>query len=233
MSTGRTWAPLELKNLDADGEGTFNGYGSVFSVKDTYADVVMPGAFTRTLTEAMSKGRMPAMLWQHDYTQPIGVWTEMSQDERGLRVKGQLAINTRAGRDAYELMKLKALDGLSIGYRTRKYVWDETSKVRQLTDVDLLEVSPVVFPANEAARVQAVKADAEPTIRVVEGILRDAGLSRSEAKAAVSQLRAQGCLALCDAALDPDDAVRLLRAASQELRRDVRNQDGAGRSPAC
>lgn len=221
MSINRQAVPLEVKGIDSDGEGTFNGYGSVFSVKDTYADVVMPGAFTRTLQEAASKGRMPAMLWQHDATQPIGVWTELSQDERGLRVKGQLAINTRAGRDAYELMKLKALDGLSIGYRTRKYVWDETSKVRQLTDVDLVEISPVSFPANDAARVQTVKdGGALPTIRELEDILRDAGLSRTQAKA----MLADGYHALRDAALDPDDPVRLLRAASQELRRDVRNQ---------
>jgi HK97 family phage prohead protease len=210
--------------LEAEDDGTFSGYGSVFNVKDAYADVVMPGAFTRTLTEARSKGRMPMMLWQHDYTQPIGKWSEMSQDDRGLRVKGQIAINTRAGRDAYELLKMGALDGLSIGFRTRKYTWNETSKVRELTDVDLVEVSPVAFPANDAARVQNVKSDGLPTIREIEDILRDAGLSRTQAKA----LLADGYHALRDAALDPDDPVRLLRAASQELRRDVRNQERAG-----
>lgn len=209
--------------FDDVAEGTFSGYGSVFNVKDSYADVVMPGAFTRTLSEAMSKGRLPMMLWQHDTNQPIGKWTAMSQDERGLRVQGQIAINTRAGRDAYELMKMGALDGLSIGYRTKKYTWDEGSKVRQLTDVDLLEVSPVAFPANEAARVQSVKSDALPTIREIEDILRDAGLSRTQAKAVL----ADGYHALRDAALDPDDPVRLLRAASQELKRNVRNQSGA------
>lgn len=222
MSLGHLPFPLDVKSLDADGEGTFTGYGSVFNVKDSYADVVMPGAFTRTLQESASKGRLPAMLWQHDYTQPIGVWTEMSQDERGLRVKGQIATNTRAGRDAYELMKLKALDGLSIGYRTRKYVWDEASKVRQLTDLDLLEVSPVVFPANDASRIASVKDDGGmPSVREWEDILRDAGLSRSQAKTVVARLKTKGFLALRDDALDPDDTAALLRAAAKELRRDV------------
>lgn len=205
--------------FDSETEGTFSGYGSVFNVKDTYADVVLPGAFTRTLADAQSKGRLPMMLWQHDYTQPIGKWTEMSQDERGLRVKGRLAINTRAGRDAYELLKMGALDGLSIGFRTRKYVWDEASKVRQLTDVDLLEVSPVAFPANEAARIQAVKADGSLNIREIERALRDVGLSLQQAKAFI----ADGVRALRDVQLDDLDdqqkaLAQRLRAASQELR---------------
>lgn len=213
----------ERKSLDADGEGTFEGYGSVFHVKDSYGDVVMPQAFTRTLREAKGKGRLPAMLWQHDYTQPIGVWEEMNEDDHGLRVKGRIATSTRAGRDAYELMKMGALSGLSIGYRTRKSVWDEASKTRQLVDLDLYEVSPVVFPANDASRVSAVKGEGLPTIRELEDILRDAGLSRTQAKAVL----ADGYHALRDAALDPDDTVRLLRAASQELKRNVRDQERA------
>lgn len=216
--TGAQAYPWVEFRFDNEADGTFSGYGSVFSVKDSYADVVMPGAFTRTLQEAGSKGRMPAMLLQHDYTRPIGVWTEMAQDDRGLRVKGRLALNTRDGRDAYELLKMGALDGLSIGYRTRKYVWDETAKVRQLTDLDLLEVSPVVFPANDAARVQAVKADGSVNVREIERALRDVGLSLQQAKAFI----ADGVRALRDVRLDDDDQqkaiAQLLRTAAQELR---------------
>lgn len=222
-------AALEIKTLDTAGEGTFEGYGSVFHVKDSYGDVVMPGAFKRTLAEAVSKGRTPAMLWQHDYDRPIGVWEAMSEDSNGLLVRGRIATQTRDGRDAYELLKMGALSGLSIGYRTKRSVWDEPSKTRQLVDVDLYEVSPVVFPANDAARVSAVKSEdgGMPTIRDVEDALRDAGLSRADAKATIAALSRKGFFALRDAALDPDDTVRLIRAASQELRRDVRDQDRA------
>jgi HK97 family phage prohead protease len=215
MSTKRLVVSLDAKGLDADGEGTFEGYGSVFHVKDSYGDVVMPGAFTRTLADAQSKGRPPAMLWQHDYDRPIGVWESMREDGHGLVVKGRIATQTRDGRDAYELLKLGALTGLSIGYRTKKSVWDEPSKTRQLTDVDLYEVSPVVFPANDAARVSAVKGDGLPTVRELEDALRDAGLSRKQAKA----ILADGWKALRDAALDDEDAVvQTLRQAAKELR---------------
>lgn len=226
MSIDRLAVTWDVKSLDADGAGTFEGYGSVFNIKDSYADVVMPGAFTRTLSEAQAKSRMPAMLWQHDYTQPIGKWLSMAQDEVGLKVKGQIATSTRAGRDAYELMKMGALDGLSIGYRTRRGQWDEVEKHRKLIDVDLLEVSPVVFPANDASRVSAVKSGML-TIREWEDALRDAGLSRAESKTVLHDLSRKGLLALRDAALDPDDTVRALRTASQELRRHVRDQDRA------
>lgn len=214
MSLRRCATVLEVKQLDAAGEGTFEGYGSVFHVKDRCGDVVMPGAFRRTLAEAQSKGRFPAMLLQHDYERPIGVWESMSEDTNGLVVRGRIATATRDGRDAYELLKMGALSGLSIGYRTKRSLWDEASKTRQLVDLDLHEVSPVVFPANDAARVSAVKADG-PTLREVEDALRDAGLSRKQAKA----LLADGWKALRDAALeDEDDIAHLLRGYAKELR---------------
>jgi len=206
---------LEVKGLDAASEGTFEGYGSVFHVKDSYGDVVMPGAFARTLAASQSKGRMPAMLWQHDYTQPIGVWEAMGEDTTGLQVRGRIATATRAGRDAYELMKMGALDGLSIGYRTKKSLWDEASKTRQLVDVDLHEVSPVVFPANEASRVSAVKSDGSVNVREIEAALRDVGLSLQQAKAFI----AEGYRALRDVAPDDDELLALaLRRAAKELR---------------
>lgn len=110
--TQRRVCPIAVKAIDESRE--FSGYASVFGVVDSYTDVVIKGAFTRTLAE-----RRPALLWQHDPTVPIGVWEEMREDETGLFVRGRLA-DTVAGRDAYELLKLGALSGLSIGYRTVK-----------------------------------------------------------------------------------------------------------------
>jgi len=216
MATERLACALEVKGLDADGEGSFEGYGSVFHVTDKGRDVVLPGAFTRTLQESATKQRMPAMLWQHDYMQPIGRWVSMAQDDRGLRVKGLLATNTRAGRDAYELMKMGALDGLSIGYSTKRGTWDDVEKRRKLLDLDLHEVSPVVFPMNEDSRVSVVKADGSINIRDIEAALRDAGLSLKQAKA----LLADGYRALRDDVADDEelDLARALRRAAKELR---------------
>jgi HK97 family phage prohead protease len=172
--TKRLEHPFELKKLEAD--GSFSGYGSVFHVKDSYADIVAPGAFKRTLKEHKRGGTLPAMLWQHNAAQPIGAYTMMREDEMGLYVEGQLAVKTTMGSDVYELMKMKAVSGLSIGYITRQSTIDDKKKVRTLIDVDLLEVSLVTFPANTHALVQAVKAaERIKTIREFEDFLRDVG----------------------------------------------------------
>jgi HK97 family phage prohead protease len=126
---------------------------------------------------------MPAMLWQHNPDEPVGVWTEMAEDETGLVVKGKL-LSTGRGPQAYEALKEGALSGLSIGFVTRKSQIDDESGVRTLTDVDLWEVSLVTFPANDPARVTSVRADGDfPSEREFEQwCRRDAGLSRDEAK---------------------------------------------------
>jgi HK97 family phage prohead protease len=168
------------KALEAD--RTFEGYGSVFGVIDSYGDVVMPGAFTQTIRKAEALGRMPAMLWQHDPSQVIGVWRSMREDAHGLHVVGELA-DTQLGREAYALLKMGALSGLSIGYSLSGEHYDRERDVRELTGIDLWETSLVTFPANTDARVAAVKDARSGGYRGLERILREAGFSRSEAKA--------------------------------------------------
>lgn len=186
VETKRLERPFELKALEAD--GTFKGYGSVFGVKDQYADIVAPGAFKRTLREHKKAGSLPALLWQHNANQPIGAYSMMREDDTGLYVEGQLAVKTSMGSDVYELLKMKAVTGLSIGYVTRESTIDDKKKIRTLTDVDLWEVSLVTFPANTSALVQAVKAANNiKTIREFEDFLRDVGgFSKEAAKAIAS-----------------------------------------------
>ena len=86
--------------------GTFSGYGSVFGVKDSYGDIVVPGAFTDSLADHKGKNRLPAMLWQHRSAEPIGVYTAMHEDSIGLQVEGQLALTTVRGAEAHALMEL-------------------------------------------------------------------------------------------------------------------------------
>lgn len=179
-------------DMKAIGDGetrTFEGYGSVFGVLDSYADIVAPGAFKRSLKEAKSAGRMPALLWQHDPSSPIGVYESMGEDATGLYVKGRLS-DTQLGREAYTLLKDGALSGLSIGFTTRKSKVDNESGVRTLTDVQLWETSLVTFPANDAARVTGVKAadGALPTEREFERWLRrEAGFTEAEAKTIIAK----------------------------------------------
>ncbi len=148
-------APFQIKELGAN--GLVAGYASVFDEVDAQRDVVVKGAFQRSLARWKTNKILPAMLWMHDTSEPIGVWTHMREDARGLVVEGMLAVKTRNGADAYELLKIGAVSGLSIGYATVKSVVNHRSKIRMLTDVDLFEVSLVTFPANVQARIHTVK----------------------------------------------------------------------------
>jgi HK97 family phage prohead protease len=145
---------LDVKTL---GDGIFTGYASVFGELDQQNEIVTAGAFAATLAKWRRQGRQPAMLWMHDPTQPIGVWQRIEEDANGLRVEGRLALRAQKGAEAFELLKIGALTGLSIGYRVVKSRADVKRRARVLTDVDLFEISLVTFPANEAARVGTVK----------------------------------------------------------------------------
>lgn len=167
---------LDLKK-EPDEDGYFEGYASVFDVVDQGMDVVTRGAFTKSL----GSGRKIKMLWQHDKSQPIGVWDEAREDERGLFVKGRISKDVAKGREAMALMRMGALDSMSIGYRTIKAAQEGNGSVRRLLELDLMEISLVTFPMLEVATVTAVKSI--KTIRDFEAFLRDAGYSRKEATA--------------------------------------------------
>ena len=133
--------------------GTFTGYASVFGEADSFGDTIRPGAFRRAI-ETRSSG--PPMLWSHDPSQPIGTWTDMAEDTRGLKVTGRLITETARGAEAYALIKAGAVNGLSIGFRARKSERGANGR-RVLTDVDLIEISLVTLPAASNARVTSVR----------------------------------------------------------------------------
>ena len=125
------------------------GYASVFGVPDSGGDVVRAGAFARAVG-----GTVP-LLWQHDAATPIGLVERIAEDARGLRIFASLA-DTQTGRDALALLNAGALTGLSFGYRVVASRPDRVRGVRELTDLDLLEVSLVTFPMQRLARVLAL-----------------------------------------------------------------------------
>lgn len=182
---------FELKSINES--GTFEGYGSVFGVKDSYSEIVAPGAFAETLEKHKSAGTMPALLWQHRSGEPIGVYTSMSEDSIGLKVSGQLALKTTRGAEAYELLKMGAISGLSIGFMPREDSYDKLTGITTLKKVDLWETSLVTFPANDAARVQGVKSiETIEDLKSAEQYLRDSGLSRREAVAFIARVKGLG-----------------------------------------
>lgn len=182
-----------LKHLDVEfqvkavtEDGLFSGYGSVFGVVDSYKEIVVPGAFTESLA-----AKKPSLLWQHRSGEPIGVYTTVKEDSVGLHVDGKLALKTARGAEAYELLKMGAVTGLSIGYQVRDESYDRVSGINTLKKLDLWEVSLVTFPANDAARVTGVKTVEEiESLKDAEAFLRDAGgFSKSQALAIVARIK--------------------------------------------
>ena len=205
LNKNRFDVALKIKSVSETGE--FSGYGSVFGVKDSYGDVVVPGAFTESLEDWQSKSAMPAMLWQHDTSEPIGVYTAMKEDESGLVVEGRLLIDDDPlAKRAHAHLKAGSISGLSIGYSLAEngYHWDKDKQAFVLTKIDLWEVSLVTFPANDEARVQDVKraltVGETPQPKLVERVLRDAGFTRQQAKT----FMAKGYGALNQRDADPD-----------------------------
>ncbi len=201
---------LKLKKLGED--GTIEGYASTFGGEpDSYGDVIAAGAFAGSLEEHATKKTAPKMLWQHDMRQPIGKWTELIEDDKGLFAKGRLNLEVQQAREAYALLKEGDIDGLSIGYRVKNYSVDEETHVWTLNEIDLREVSIVSIGANENATVTSVKAlkqhhDLENRLKAGEQLserefeiyLKGLGFSNSQAERAVRlHLKGQG---------EPDEA---------------------------
>ena len=203
---------FEVKTVGAD--GTIEGYGSVFGVKDSYADVIQKGAFDKSIKAHREAKSMPALLWQHDASQPIGIWTEMSEDANGLKLKGKLAMDTVKGKEAHALLKMGALNGLSIGFMTKQAQYDEKTEVRTLTEVEIWETSIVTFPANTKARITHVKSvDDLQTPKDAEQILRDSGFSKADATTFVSRVLRMG-----EQRSDSADSTTETKAAEKLLR---------------
>jgi HK97 family phage prohead protease len=146
---------LEVKFSEPSELGEFTGVASVFGEVDLMGDTIAPGAFRKSLAEHKRKGRTPLLLWMHDITAPIGRWLDVRETAQGLAAKGRLILDTVRGREAYALLRERALDGLSIGFRTIKSVRTKTGRLLQ--EVQLEEISLVALPALASARVTSVK----------------------------------------------------------------------------
>ena len=186
---------LECKMLDK--RGSFAGYGAAYENVDHGDDLIKQGAFSKSIAELTKEGIMPSMFWMHNQNTPVGEWSSVAEDRRGLKVAGGLWVDggiedrepTELAKMAYNVVRSKTAAGLSIGYQTVKYSFTEISKrrVRVLEELKLGEISIVSFPMNPKAKITAVKSLLQEgtvaDIRVFEEYLRDAGLSRSQAKA--------------------------------------------------
>jgi HK97 family phage prohead protease len=194
MSFAYKTRDFAFKVKAAGDAGEIEGYASVFGVRDSYNEVVMPGAFADSLAKHQREGTYPLMLWQHNPDEPIGVWNEMHDDGKGLMGKGQLLQGVRRADEALIMLKAGAIQGMSIGYREVDVKPADKGEPRQLIKLDLLEASIVSFPANRRARVESVKSDGRmsefaqrlrdgepPSVKEFEDILREAGIPKAMA----------------------------------------------------
>ena len=209
---------VPLTRLKAKAEGFISGHGAIFGNKDLQGDIIEQGAFAASLEK---RGGKVKMFYQH--SEPIGMFTAR-EDDKGLHVEGHALIDdVKQAREAHALVRANVIDGLSIGYRVEKNgsAFDDDG-TRRLSKLDVLEVSLVVFPANERARIHtakqlphALRDDARSlTIRKLERLLRDAGFSLKEAKA----IAAAGFAGLTNLRAEDDpEAVAALRALVAKL----------------
>lgn len=214
--------PFTVKSVDD--AGTFEGHGAVFNelhptsswrLPPDWKDEIVPGSFAATLARHKRNGTMPAMLFMHQRGNLVGAWREMGEDADGLKVKGQVALSAKAPSDVslYELLKLGGLNAMSIGFFVTKAALDEKKKIRTIQEIDVDEVSLVDIPGIDSARVTDVKS-ASPALlkRKIEEALRDAGLSREEAKAFI----ADGFRALRDAAAEEEEQHEKVSSAPRD-----------------
>jgi len=167
--------------LKVDDGSVISGYASIFGRKDHGGDIVGKGAYSTSLGKMQAAGGKVKMLWQHDPTQPIGVWDEVREDSTGLWVKGRILTDVARGREAAALVEAGAIDGLSIGYRTVRSKKDDKGG-RLLSELELWEVSLVTFPMLPDARV-AAKGDEPEDIT-----LREMAAVFAAARAALTQI---------------------------------------------
>lgn len=215
---------MEIKNLSLDSvqfkfaddkPGVFSGYASVFNGVDSYGDTIMPGAYKGTLE---GRDRPIQLRWNH-WGPVIGKWLSIEEDEIGLKVTGELTPGHSVADDAYALLKHGAVTGMSICYRVKSAMDFPEENRRELKEIELIEISIVESPADNAAQISGVKSainDAE-SLKEIESILRDVGrFSRADATALVARIKSL-THGERDAKTDTSELVLAIQAATQKL----------------
>lgn len=139
-----------MPRLAIDEAGRFGGYAAIFERLDDGGDIVAPGAFSQSLRRR--NAAHVRMLFQHDPKEPIGLWTRLVEDRRGLWAEGQLTPGVPRSEALRALIACGAVDGLSIGFRTLRALRGAGGS-RRLSEIDLWEISIVTFPMQDGARI--------------------------------------------------------------------------------
>lgn len=150
MKESHPCSDITIKSVKNTANCIISGYASVFGIIDKHNDVIAPGAF-KTAKEGEVK-----LLWQHDHLKPIGIVKMLKEDQYGLKFEAEINGKTTLGKETIELIKQKAIGGLSVGFEINNSSYDEKG-IRVIDDASLIEVSVVTFPANNQAEIISVK----------------------------------------------------------------------------
>lgn len=174
--------------------GVFRGYASKFNGIDSYGDTILPGAYAKVVKTVKA---LPIFLNHETHDVPIGLYTLVKEDDKGLYVEGSLTLSIPKARDVYEAIKAGSLSGLSVGILLTHNDYelkdpDDIWSGRTIKNVSgLREISVCTYPADNVARISAVKSEGDvKTIRDLEERLRDAGFSKVDAMAFISNAKA-------------------------------------------
>jgi HK97 family phage prohead protease len=183
---------VEFKAGPDDGleEGQFTAYASVFGNKDSYGDVVLPGAFANTLAEWVKSGNPIPLLFGHNMSDPdynIGHVVKAEEDNVGLKIVGQLDLDNPKAKQVYRMLKGRRINQMSFAYDEINAgpATHDGQDVWELRELKLYEVSVVAIGANQETEILAVKA----IPAVAERALRDVKAGRVLSAKNESELR--------------------------------------------
>ena len=151
-------------------EGIVKGMGSIFGNVDSDGDVIVKGAYTKTISENRNRIKY---LYQHRLDQPIGTMKELNETPEGLEFVAQLAVKTRLGKDVMEMIKAGVITENSVGFATVKQEFNKSEAVNYIKEVKLYEISAVTLAANPLALIDEIKGTSQSKQELIKSYLEE------------------------------------------------------------
>lgn len=186
LKTAFNMTEKKTVNIDGTDYFTFKGYASTFGNIDRDDEVMTSGCFRKFLSE-----HTPSMLWQHKMSEPLGVYTVVREDEKGLYVEGQMPLDDDFVRGrVMPQMKAGSVRAMSIGFTVDEYTYNKEQDLVYFNEVKLWEISLVTIPANAQAVVTSVKSLEEvASIKELNQLLKMYGISDRKCNIIISKIK--------------------------------------------
>jgi len=175
--------PLRVETKADSEVGTISAYLTTFGNADVVQDVMAKGSLDRFIAKFNPSAKKLPMFYEHDHTSIIGEWTRLKSDEHGVLGQGVLYTETTKGSDVYKLMKRDAVSSVSIGFRSSDFSKNDEGG-RTFNEIELVETSVVLNPANDLAQITSVKSgDGFIETAALKKHLIEGGLTKAECEA--------------------------------------------------